>query len=113
MPRRIALVIHDMLEAIDGIEHAVAEKSFEDFEMDWLLRHGVQRGMEITSEAARRLPDDRLKSHADVPWPAIRGMGNILRHEYHRISDRIVWNAICEHLPPLRRALLTLLRDVD
>lgn len=33
-------------------------------------------------------------------------MSNILQHEYHRISDRIVWNVIGTHLPRLKIALL-------
>lgn len=38
----------------------------------------------------------------------IKGMGNVLRHEYHRVSDRIVWNVISAHLPTLKAALLKL-----
>jgi uncharacterized protein with HEPN domain len=33
-------------------------------------------------------------------------MGNILRHEYHRVDDRIVWNTVKTELPPLRAAVL-------
>jgi uncharacterized protein with HEPN domain len=28
-----------------------------------------------------------------------------LRHEYHRISDVVIWNVVMEYLPPLRAAV--------
>lgn len=72
---------------------------------DWLLRHGVQRGIEIISEACRRIPPDLQASQPQIPWADIAGIGNILRHEYHRISDTIIWNVVVDRLPPLRRAV--------
>lgn len=105
MARKISAVIADMLEAIDGIERAVGRKTFDEFKSDWLLRHGVQRGIEIISEAARHLPDEAIADSPDVPWAEIKGMGNVLRHEYHRVSDRIIWNVIGAHLPRLKAAL--------
>jgi len=30
----------------------------------------------------------------EVPWSAIRGIGNILRHEYGKINLEIVWETI-------------------
>jgi len=43
-PRRLNPVLDDIIDAIDGIEAAVHGKTFEEFQSDWLLRHGVQRG---------------------------------------------------------------------
>lgn len=68
MGRKLSAVIADMLDAIEGIERAVERKNFDAFRDDWLLRHGVQRGIEIISEAARHLPDQALAQR-----PACRG----------------------------------------
>ena len=87
---------------LPGIERSVEGKTFDDFRADWLLRHGVQRGLEIISEAARRIPADLQGTQPQIPWAQIVGIGNILRHEYHRVSDKIVWNVAQTHLPPLR-----------
>jgi len=45
----------------------------------------------------------------DVPWPEIAGIGNILRHEYHRVEPAIVWNITQTHLPSLARAVREML----
>ncbi|WP_244564179.1 HepT-like ribonuclease domain-containing protein [Rhizobium sp. RU36D] len=94
-----------MLEAIDGIAAHTAGKSLAEFEQDWLLRLATQRALEIISEASRHIPEDLLSRAPDVPWKQIRGIGNILRHEYHRIADEVVWTVITENLAPLRAAI--------
>lgn len=103
--RRIEPILAEIIAAIDGIESAMAGKTLDDFKVDWLLRHGVQRGIEIISEASRHIPDAMLASAPDIPWKQIRGIGNILRHEYHRIADQIVWTVAVDSLPPLRIAI--------
>lgn len=94
-----------ILEAIAGIDQAAQGKSLGDFSNDWLLRHGVQRGIEIISEAARRIPQDLRSTQPQVPWAQIMGIGNVLRHEYHRVSDTVVWNVVQDHLLPLKAAV--------
>ena len=104
-PRKLSPVLDEMVDAIDGIEAAIRGKAFEEFRGDWLLRHGVQRGLEIISEASRHIPDPMLVHAPNVPWGQVRAIGNLLRHEYHRIADAIVWNAVVDELEPLRRAI--------
>ena len=102
-----------ILDAIEGIEAATAGNTFDDFKSDWLLRHGVQRGIEIISEAARRIPSEMFATAPQSPWPEITGIGNILRHKYHRVSDIVVWNVVQLHLQPLKRAVAALDAALD
>lgn len=97
-----------ILEAIEGIENARRGKTLDDFNGDWLLRHGVQRGVEIVSEAVRRIPLEMQERHSQIPWPQIMGTGNVLRHEYHRVSDVLIWNIVQVNLPPLKTAVLAI-----
>jgi uncharacterized protein with HEPN domain len=113
MARRVRPVLRAILEAVAGIERSVEGKTFDDFVADWLLRHGVQRGIEIISEAARRIPADLQGTQPQIPWAQIVGIGNVLRHEYHRVSDKIVWNVVQTHLPPLRRAVEAIESGLD
>ena len=41
----------------------------------------------------------------DVTWKQIHGIGNILRHEYHRIADDVIWAVVTENLSPLKSAV--------
>jgi uncharacterized protein with HEPN domain len=108
MQRLVRPALRAILEAVDGIENATAGKTLDEYSADWLLRHGVQRAIEIISEAARRIPSALQATHPAVPWAQIMGIGNILRHEYHRISDAVVWNVVQQHLAPLKAAVLAI-----
>ena len=44
----------------------------------------------------------------EIEWRAIAGIGNVLRHEYHTISDKVIWNAVQADLPPLKAAIIAL-----
>ena len=106
--RLVRPALHAILGAIDGIENATRGKTLTDFGDDWLLRHGVQRGIEIVSEAARRIPPELQAGQPHIPWLQIMGIGNVLRHEYHRVSDTLIWNVVQEYLPPLKTAVLAI-----
>jgi uncharacterized protein with HEPN domain len=78
MARDLRPVLAEIAEALDGINRATSGKSLEDFRSDWLLRRGVQRGIEIISEAVRHLPNEALALAPTIAWPQIRGMGTCL-----------------------------------
>jgi uncharacterized protein with HEPN domain len=105
MARKVRPVLQEMSTAIQGIEVAIAGKTFADFQSEWLLRHGIQRGIEIISEANRHLPGALLASHREIPWDQVKGIGSVLRHEYHRISDKVIWAVVVERLPLLKLAI--------
>jgi uncharacterized protein with HEPN domain len=112
MPRQVAPVLAEILGAIEGIEQAVAGKTLADFEGEWLLKHGVQRGIEIISEAARHIPPDLQQSQPDIPWKQFTGIGSVLRHEDHRIADDIVWRVVVDALPKLKTAIEAIRADL-
>lgn len=110
-PREFRHALDDRLAAIDGTRRATAGKDLTDYVGDRLLKHGVQPGIEIISEASRAVPVGIQARRPEVPWRKIRGIGNVLRHEYHSLSDRIIWGIVVDELPALRSAVVFLLSD--
>ncbi|WP_320196993.1 HepT-like ribonuclease domain-containing protein [Agrobacterium rosae] len=111
--RKVELVLVEMLDAINGIETHTSGKTIEDFERDWLLKLAIQRALEIISEASRHIPDDLFVIAPDVPWKQIRGVGNVLRHEYHKVADDVVWAVVTEHIAPLKNAVQSILDSLE
>jgi uncharacterized protein with HEPN domain len=64
----------------------------------------VERGVEIVSEASRRLSDELKARHPEIPWPTVAGIGNVLRHDYESISAPVMWKLVQDDLPPLEKA---------
>lgn len=104
-PRKFQFALREILDEIAWIDQVTASKTFADFEADRLLRYGVERSLEVVSEASRRIPDDLKATQAQIDWPAIAGIGNVMRHEYHSTSPEIIWNVVQKHLAPLREAV--------
>jgi uncharacterized protein with HEPN domain len=113
MTKGIIARIRDMLETIDELEHATTGKTFEHFQRDWLLRKAAERAVEIISEASRHLPEDLKARHPYPRWRHVAGIGNVLRHEYHRVEDQIVWSVIRDELPRLRAHLEAMRTEVE
>ena len=78
-------------DEIEGVAITVKGLSFEQYRGSYVHRRAIERAAQIISEAAKALPRDMLARHADAPWTAIIGIGNILRHEYQRIDDKQLW----------------------
>jgi uncharacterized protein with HEPN domain len=87
------------------VEQITRGKSFDDFEQSWELRWLVQRAIEIISEASRAVPDELKSLRPEIPWSRIRGIGNVLRHDYQAISDPLIWNVVMDELAPLKEAI--------
>jgi uncharacterized protein with HEPN domain len=93
----------DIVEAIECIRTVLGEMPLEAFELDWQKQWLVERGVEIVSEASRRLPDAMKARHQAILWAKVAGVGNVLRHDYERVSAPVMWQLVREHLPPLER----------
>jgi len=49
----------------------------------------------------------------EIHWRSVAGIGNVLRHEYHTISDKVIWDVIQQDLPPLKRAIEAIAKTLD
>lgn len=105
MERKVGHTIHDILETIERVQGKLAGKSFAEFEAEWDLRFVVQRAIEIISEATRRLPEELKATRPEIEWRSIAGIGSVLRHEYHTISNKVIWDVVQADLPPLQMAI--------
>jgi uncharacterized protein with HEPN domain len=94
----------DIVEAIELICSEMAGVSLATFEQDRRKRWLVERGIEIISEASRRLGAELKARHPEIPWPKVAGIGNVLRHEYEDMAHDVLWHVVHDDLPTLEKA---------
>jgi uncharacterized protein with HEPN domain len=109
-PRLRMLHIRD---EIDSIEVALRGISFSQFQESFTLRRAVERAVQTVSEATKALPGELRGRHPAAPWNAIIGVGNILRHEYQRVDEKVMWEIVTVHFPQLRPIVLAMLAEID
>jgi uncharacterized protein with HEPN domain len=106
---RDAALLWDMLPASEECMLFVAERSFEEYAADPILRAAVERKIQIAGEAARRVSPAFRKAHAEVPWRAIQTQRHVQVHDYGDIIDEKIWDVATRHIPALgqqRRVLI-------
>lgn len=91
----------DIVENSERIEGYIAGLDRDAFERDGRTRDAVKRCLERICETAFRLGDQATTLIPDQPWSEIRGMGNRLRHAYHRINVDVLWETIRTDVPSL------------
>ena len=101
MTRDARLYLYDILESIEKIEQYTANLTFEDFAANSMVVDAVVRNFEIIGEASSHIPDDIQSKYSEVPWFEMKGMRNIMVHEYFRVDHKIVWMTARESLPAL------------
>jgi hypothetical protein len=56
-------------------------------------------------KATRRLPANLKEEERGIEWSAIAGIGNVLRHDYHKSHPTILWETCQKDLEPLKAAV--------
>ncbi len=88
-----------------------ADVAFEEFGRDRFRQHGVERCIEIISEASRHIPEAIKVRHPEIPWRRVSDIGNRLRHVYHDLDSALIWEVVTGELSDLRRVVEALLDE--
>lgn len=106
---RWRLRVQDILDAVQRIATYVDEMSAEAFYDDQRTIDAVVRNIEIIGEAARHVPAEVQGRSRGIPWAQMRGMRNVVIHEYDAVDVELVWETVTNDLPPLVAPLQRLL----
>ena len=108
-PRHWQERLEDILDAVDRIENYTAGLDRPGFETDQKTIDAVVRNIIIIGEAAGLVPDEVSSQHPEVPWQQMRGIRNVVVHQYAEVDTGILWETIQRDLPPLSTALKRIL----
>lgn len=104
--------IGDILQAIEKVERYVENMTWAKFKQNDLVIDAVVRNFEIIGEASKSIPQSVQKSYPDIPWKEMKGMRDILIHEYFGVDTKILWHAAKHNLPALQKQLKSLLLNL-
>jgi uncharacterized protein with HEPN domain len=110
--RSVRIRVHDILEAIDGAKEILDGRDFADYQKSFPARKGVERCVEIISEASRHIPSDLTDKYPAIQWHSIKAIGNFLRHEYGKVDDLVIWRIAAQALPELRPVIVEIIASL-
>lgn len=107
-------LVTEIIDAAQRIEGKVRNHDFDSFMDDEDCQDIVERRLQILTEAAGRIPDEIQKKYPEIPWKKIKGMRNILAHEYYSVAKqsdrRILWDTVTASVPVFTKQLIALLK---
>jgi uncharacterized protein with HEPN domain len=108
-PRDWRFRLEDISEALDLIEEYVKGLDYSSWAEDRKTIDAVIRNLQIIGEAANHIPDSIQEKYKDIPWFQMKGMRNVLIHEYFGVDIDVLWRTVNEDLPRLKVQIHTLI----
>ena len=108
--RPLRETLTEALTYIGYLEQFAAEGG-DTFYTDIKTQLAVRQAYEIGGDLVKQLPDDLLATQPQIQWRELKGMRDILAHQYFQLDLAEVWNSTAE-LPELREAIEAMLASL-
>ena len=69
------------------------------------MRDDRERLLQILGEAASKISGALKERFPEVPWAKMMGMRHILVHDYFDVDTDILWSAVQQDLPALKKQI--------
>jgi uncharacterized protein with HEPN domain len=94
-------LLKDILDSCRQIRTYLDGMNRETFIADILVQDAVLRRLEIIGEAASRISPDTQSLFPTLPFRSMRGMRNIIAHDYGEVDLEQVWKTAAANVPDL------------
>lgn len=105
--------LQHMLKAISELESFVKGVTFEEFNSNRMMQLACVSNLMIIGEATVHLTIDIKEKYNSVDWVRVKGLRNIIVHEYFKVDIPLVWQIIHTNLSELKRASEQALKDFE
>ena len=78
-----------------------------------MMRFACIKQMEIIGEASNHISEELKALFTDIEWNSIKGMRNVLVHEYFGIDTRLIWEIIKYDLPELKTKVIGVISSLS
>jgi len=113
-PERVEDYLEHIAEAIErATNYLLPLKNTDELQQNQQVQDAVVRNIEIIGEAANNIHkiDSRFAAnHPELPWVEMRGMRNKVIHNYFDVDWFVVWGAVKDDLPRLKKQIDALLK---
>ena len=99
--KRQSGLLRDILDSALKIREYFVGISREDFIANVEKQDAVLRRFEIIGEAASRLSPETQETFPNLPFRSMRGMRNIIAHDYGEVDIDQVWQTVTNDLDGL------------
>lgn len=112
---QIDFVIHEIQFAIDTTKDVPDETYFGTTETGMILFRSSCMCIQNISEGFRQIDihTELLPLYKDVPWKLIKGIRNLLAHEYLSVEEPEILSILHQDLPKLLPVAVAIKKDIE
>lgn len=103
---RDALLLLELVEHHEYAYEDVAQfNSAEELGLSRRDRNSAAKEIEQEQECAKKLSDEILAALNDIPWKELRGLRNVIVHEYGEVEWDVLYDTVTEDFPHVIEAI--------
>lgn len=102
-----------MLDCCSERESAIQQLNETSFIQNHVVKIAVVKWIEIIGEASVYLTSELKERYNTVNWLEIRGLRNVVVHEYFGIKFDLIWEVAAEHIPLLKKQIQVILNEIQ
>ena len=103
---RDGLLLDELIEHLEyAHEDVSAFAKAEELALSRKDRNSAVKEIEQAQECASRLSEASLGAMADIPWRELRGLRNVIVHEYGDVDWDVLYDTVMIDFPPVIEAL--------
>ncbi len=92
-----------IVECADAI-HDYVGRAGDNWADDGMAVDAIAKRLEEIGEQAKRITADMLGAMPGIDWPNVKGMRDVIAHDYLDVQVEVVIDVVRDDLPGLRRA---------
>ncbi len=98
--------IEHMIETADFLLQFVSNISEAEYAASIEKQYAVKFAFVMLGEDAASISDEIKLKYPVIPWREIKGMRNIVAHNYLKTDDTLIWETVSRDVGPLRQQLI-------
>lgn len=100
--RSILLYLTDIIDSINQIGLYAKGQDAASFLSNKEKQDAIIRRIEIIGEASSKIPADTRSKYPQVQWAKMKGMRNIVAHDYFGVTPDLIWQVATVDIPALK-----------
>ena len=104
--------IDHMIEVIDHLMQMISGITVKEYAASIEKQYAVKYALIMLGEDAASISDAVKNQFPDIPWRSIRGMRNMIAHDYIKTDDELVFRTAATDIAPLREQLLAVKKAI-
>lgn len=104
--------IESIIEAVERIlEYTTGYENADEFNEDYRNFDATLMNFVIIGEMIGKLSKDFIIKNSSVEWHKIKGLRNLVAHNYFGIDAEEIWQIVINKIPKLKADLMIILKN--